>query len=332
MRSTATYQRPQRWRQLSQLLFLAWTAWAGIQFGLFVRHFETAGAPPLYLRPPSIEAFLPIGALVSLKHWLASGSIHPAHPAALVLFLTFVAMSILAKKSFCAWLCPVGTLSDWAWRLGRRLLGRNFQLWRPLDLMLRSLKYLLLLFFVKLILIDMPATALGGFLDSPYWAISDVKMLHFFTGPSTTTLVVVGLLVLVSLPLKNAWCRYLCPYGALLGLTSLLSPFKIRRQAADCNGCQRCSKACPADLPVDQKQLIRSAECTGCLSCLSHCPNGALAMTTPGRRWPPYVFPWTVLGLFALGIASGMLSGHWQTSLNYADYLRLIPLASRLGH
>lgn len=330
--SVPMLQSPQRWRQFSQLLFLIWTAWAGIQFGLFVRHFETAGATPLYLRPPSIEAFLPIGALVSLKHWLASGDIHPVHPAALVLFVTFVAMSALAKKSFCAWLCPVGTLSDWAWRLGRRVLGRNFELWRPLDLLLRSLKYLLLLFFVKLILIDMPAAALGGFLDAPYWAISDVKMLHFFTAPSTTTLVVVGLLVLASLPLKNAWCRYLCPYGALLGLTSLLSPFKIRRQAADCNGCKRCSRACPANLPVDRKAVIRSAECTGCLSCVSHCAPGALAMTPRGRRWPQVAFPLAVLGLFAAGVLSGMLSGHWQTSLDYGDYLRLIPMASRLGH
>jgi len=332
MPAITTFRRPHRWRQLSQLLFLAWTAWAGIQFGLFVRHFETAGTTPLYLRPPSIEAFLPIGALVSLKHWLASGNIHPVHPAALVLFLTFVGMSVLAKKSFCSWLCPVGTLSDWAWKAGRGLLGRNFLPWKPLDLMLRSLKYLLLLFFVKLILIDMPAAALGGFLDAPYWAISDVKMLHFFTGPSTTTLVVVGALLLASLAIKNAWCRYLCPYGALLGLASLLSPFKIRRQAAACNGCKRCSRACPASLPVDQKSVIRSAECTGCLSCISQCRSDALAMTPPGRRWPQFAFPLTVLGLFAIGVLSGMLSGHWQTNLDYADYLRLIPLASRLGH
>ncbi len=330
--SSRFFRTPQRWRELCQVMLLAWTAWAGIQFGLFVRHFETAGATPLYLRPPSIEAFLPIGALVSLKHWWASGSIHPVHPAALVLFLTFVGMSLLAKKSFCAWLCPVGTLSDWCWRLGRRLFRRNFDLWLPLDLLLRSLKYLLLLFFVKLILIDMPAPALAGFLDAPYWAISDVKMLHFFAAPSTTTLVVVGVLAVASLPLKNPWCRYLCPYGALLGLASLLSPFKVRRRAEACTGCRRCSRNCPASLPVHAKSVISSAECSGCLSCVSQCAPAALAMTPPGRPWPRWAFPLAVLGLFAGGVLAGMLGGHWQTSLGYQDYLQLIPLAPRLGH
>ena len=44
------------------------------------------------------------------------------------------------------------------------------------------------------------------------------------------------------------------------------------------------------------------------------------------------VFPATVVFLFAAGVGSGMLTGHWQTSLTYEDYRVLIPMAGMFGH
>jgi hypothetical protein len=39
-----------------------------------------------------------------------------------------------------------------------------------------------------------------------------------------------------------------------------------------------------------------------------------------------------VLLLFGGGVLSGMLGGHWQSSLGYEEYRQLIPLVERLGH
>lgn len=162
-----------------QWCFLFWVVGIGIRFGMFVNSVESGASTALVSRPPGVEGFLPIGALTSVKYLLVSGTIHPVHPAALVIFLAILLMSLLAKKSFCSWLCPVGTLSEGSHKLGRLLFGRNFRIWPWLDVMLRGIKYLLLLLFVKFILLDMSAEALGRFLDAPYWAVSDVKMLHF---------------------------------------------------------------------------------------------------------------------------------------------------------
>lgn len=323
------------WRLLVQWGFLAWCLFLGVQFALFVRHYASGGAPPAYLRPPGVEGFLPIGAMVSLKHWLLSGQLDPVHPAAVVIFVSVLIMSLLAKKSFCAWLCPVGTLSEALWKLGRRLTGRSFRLWTLPDALLRSLKYLLLLFFVKLIWFGMPLPALRGFLNSPYWAVSDVRMLRFFTAMSLTVALVLGVLVLLSLFLPNAWCRYLCPYGALLGTLSWLSPLKIGRDRKLCTACGVCARACPALLPVDRRTTVRSAECTGCQSCCDACPEpGALAMRLPfwRRPLPKGLFAVIALALFAAGIAGGMASGHWHTCLSDAQLRQLVPLADRLGH
>lgn len=322
------------WRTVIQWGFLAWVLYLGIRFGMFVSAFAGGGIPHVS-RPPGVEGFLPIGALASLKYWLATGEIHPVHPAALVIFLTAIAVSLLAKKAFCSWLCPVGTLSEGAWKLGRRLFGRNFHPWPWLDLLLRGVKYALLLFFVKLILVDMPAPALAGFLDSPYWAVSDVKMLRFFTDMSLTTAVILALLTGLSLVYRNFWCRYLCPYGALLGLASLVSPLKIRRDTAGCTGCRRCSAACPANLPVHARTRIASPECTACLSCVASCPErGVLRIGPPfwRRELSGWTFAAVVLLLFAGGIGTGMATGHWHGSLTAADYRQLIPLVSYLSH
>jgi polyferredoxin len=321
-------------RILVQWAFFAWIVYLGVRFWFFVRHFESGGTAAYMSRPPGVEGFLPIGALVSLKHWVTNGIIDHVHPAALVLFLTFVAMAFLARKSFCSWLCPVGTLSEGCWKLGGRIFGRNFKIWRPLDIVLRGLKYALLAFFVKIILIDMPAQAIGGFLQAPYWAISDVKMLHFFTNMSLTVMVVIGALVGLSLLYRNFWCRYLCPYGALLGLISLCSPMAVRRDPAACVGCSKCTRACPSRIDVEKKSTVINAECTGCLSCVSSCPTEALSMKPPFYRrfLPSWSFAVLVLALFFGGVGLGMLTGHWQTSLEYQDYMRLIPMARMMGH
>ncbi|MGV1098624.1 4Fe-4S binding protein [Thiovibrio sp. JS02] len=336
MRETALSGRIVTVRTVMQWCFLMFILAMGIRFAMFVRYIEgDAAVMPLAFRSPGLEGFLPIGALTSLKYWLVSGQIHPVHPAAPVIFLSICLMSLLAKKSFCSWLCPVGTLSEGGHKLGRRLLGRNFRIWPWLDVGLRGGKYLLLLFFVKIILLDMPYEALAGFLNSPYWAVSDIKMLYFFTRMSATTMVVLGVLTVLSHLYANFWCRYLCPYGALLGLASMFSPFKIRRDTAGCTGCRRCSAVCPSRLPVHASKVVHSPECTGCLTCVAACPEkDVLQMGLPFRRrpLPLAVYPAVALLLYAAGVGMGMVTGHWHTSLEIADYRKLVPLIMSLAH
>src|ERR1019366_8358252 len=161
-----------------------------------------------------------------------------------------------------------------------------------LDVPLRGLKYLLLGFFV-FVIGAMSAEAMVSFMYTPYGLVADVKMLNFFRDIGQTAAVVIALLVLLSMLVENFWCRYLCPYGALMGLVSLLSPIKIRRDADACNDCAKCAHACPSGLPVDRLMQIRSAECSACMACVEACPSqDALQFSlpprqaaTPAQRW-----------------------------------------------
>ena len=92
---------------------------------------------------------------------------------------------------------------------------------RWLDVPLRSLKYVLLGFFRWIIVVQMPAAAIRDWLLSDYWKIADLQMLGFFRHPPAPAIGVLGALAALSLVTRNFWCRYVCPYGALLGLASI---------------------------------------------------------------------------------------------------------------
>ncbi len=314
-------------RQWVQFAFLAVTLAIGIQFALFVH--QAAGTGSITIaRPPGVEGFLPIGALMGWKWLFVTGTWDPIHPASMVL-LGFSALLCLAlRKVFCSWLCPVGTLSEWLWRGGRAVLGRNFQLPRWLDLALRPLKYILLGFFVWVIL-HMDVRAIAGFLHSPYYKMSDVKMLHFFSHMSVLTAGILLLLITGSFFTRNFWCRFLCPYGALMGLLAFIGPTRIRRRADTCVDCGRCTRACPYHLPVDRKSSVSSAECTGCMDCVRACPvAGTLKLATGG----PKARGWTRKGLavalvlsFVGIVYTARITGHWQSRMSPAEFRQHLP-------
>jgi polyferredoxin len=323
----------QRVRYTLQGLFLLLNVALGFQFYLFVRHFESGGQSPAVTRPPGVEGWLPIAGLMNLKFLLVTGRIPDVHPAAMFLLISFLIISLVFRKAFCSWLCPIGTLSELLWKLGRRLFRWDLTLPRWADLPLRSLKYVLLGLFAYAVG-SMSAAALSAFLTSPYGLIADVKMLHFFRFLSSTALITLVSLALLSLLIKNFWCRYLCPYGALMGLVSLLSPARIRRDPDVCIDCSKCARACPAVLPVDRLATVRSAECTGCLECVAICPAaGALELSLPNRRRIPTWALATGIAVVFLGtVGIAKLSGHWDTHLPNDVYHRLITRINDFTH
>lgn len=320
-------------RRSIQFAFLALNIWIALQFYFFVRQFETNGASTVS-RPAGIEGWLPIAGLMNLKYFLVTGHVPLIHPAAMVLLASFLAGSLLFRKSFCGWLCPVGTISEYLWKLGRQTFRRNFRLPRWLDISLRGLKYVLLALFAFAV-ISMPARALVEFLQSPYGIVADVKMLNFFRFMGITAALVLAVVALASVFVQNFWCRYLCPYGALTGLVSLLSPLRIRRDPVKCIDCAKCAKACPSRLPVDVLMQIRSAECLGCMECVAVCPaEGALAMAlTPTRRpVPAWVIGAGAVGIFLTFVLAAKLTGHWDSPVSNDVYRELIPHAREFSH
>jgi polyferredoxin len=288
-------------------------------------------------RPAGVEGWLPIEGLMQLKYFLVTGNVPQVHAAGFFLFLPFLIISFVFRKSFCSWLCPVGTVSEYLWKLGRSTFRRNLQLPRWADIALRLLKYVLLSFFAYAVM-SMSAASIAEFLGSRYALIVDVRMLNFFRYLGGTTAFVLLGILLASIFVQNFWCRYLCPYGAFLGLVSLLSPTRITRKPETCIDCAKCAKACPSALPVDKLVQIRSAECTGCLECVAVCPaKDTLIMSVPvGLRKRRAIPAWSMaagIAIIFFGLVGyAKFAGHWNTDLPKQVYLQLVPKANEQQH
>ncbi len=328
-------RRVMQWATAAVVIVIGW------RFTLWVSA-HLAGRNPSVSRPAGVEGFLPIDAMLALRHWLTSRVIDPVHPAGLAIFMGICIMSLVVARSFCSHMCPVGLLSELAGRLGIRLTGRSLKLPSWLDVPLRSIRFLLLGFFVWAVWFAMTPHQVEAFLNSPYARVVDAKMWLFFAHPSRTTIAVLGVLLVGSVFVRDLWCRYLCPYGALLGLLGRLAPFKVNRDNKFCTDCRACTRACPAQLAVHSLNRVASIECTACQDCVAACPvPGCLAVGPPrGVGRTKWLRPARAMvlagGLYLAVIGVFWMTGHWQTSVTETEYQRRLreidePLYTHVG-
>ncbi len=319
-------------RRTTQLAVVALVLLAAWEFAAFVEALR-AGQPAAALaRPPVVEGFLPIAAIVALRGLLATGQFDPVHPAGLTLLLATLATAWLFRRSLCSWVCPLGTLSEALGGLGRKLLGRNLAVPRWADIGLLVVKYAVFAFAFKVFFL-MPTDQALAFLRTPYYAVSDIKMFDLFARIGGVGLGVIGGLMVLSLLIRSFWCRYLCPYGALLGVLGLFSPVALVRNGETCIHCHKCNRACPNSVDVERsrRSVVISAECTGCTRCAEVCPvPGTLRFRLLGfATLRPVVLSLAFLAVFFGAVVWAKTSAHWESSLDARQLYRLDVVMSR---
>ena len=334
---TRNKEKPvQKFRFIVQTAFVLVCIWIGIEMFLFVHYLESGGTTNFYHRPPGVDGFLPISSMMSFYLFVTTGQIHPAHPAGMFIFLAIVLMSLVVGKSFCSWLCPIGFISELIGDFGQKIFKRKIRLPKFLDYPLRSLKYLLLGFLLYSVFFLMSTLAVKSFLNSPYNIVSDIKMYYFFAEISKFALIIISTLFLLSIVIRNFWCRYLCPYGALLGLLNFLSPTKIKRNPVSCIDCGLCNKACPSFIKVDKVKTVLSDECTSCFNCIDVCPVAdtlELKSVLPvkkkiNKRYAAIA----IVSIFLIVTAIGIFSGNWDNKISKEEYLIHYKYMNSYGH
>ena len=109
--------RSQQVRQTVQVAFLALNVWIAIDFLVWTHYFETQGQSR-YIDRPGRRRWMASHCRVDEPEVLPLTHHVPAvHPSAMVLVGIFLLSSLLLKKTFCSWLCPVGTISEALWKL-----------------------------------------------------------------------------------------------------------------------------------------------------------------------------------------------------------------------
>ncbi|MBQ0933505.1 quinol dehydrogenase ferredoxin subunit NapH [Ideonella sp. 4Y16] len=281
MKRAATVQRPgaaavqdkgwlaaHRWwllRRLTQLALLALFL-AGPWLGVWIVKGNLSSSLTL--------GVLPLTDPFVLAQTLASRHV-PELSALVGAGIVIAFYALVGGRTFCAWVCPVGVVTDTAAWLRRRLhIGTG-----------RAPRGALRHWLLGAVLL---ASALAGL---PAWeAVNPVSMtqraLVFGGGIAWGITAAVFLFDLLVAP--RGWCGHVCPQGALYALIGQASLLRVSaRHSSRCNDCADCYAVCPEPqvIPIALKgkggasPVILDAACTHCGRCIDVCGPDVFTLT-----------------------------------------------------
>ncbi len=250
-----------------------------------------------------VSRLLEIDPLVALSTALSTGYVYRyLFWAVLILGIT-----LLFGRVFCNWICPYGTLHQffgWLFNINGAPKRIDQNRYRPIQF----LKYTILV--VMLIMSAMGALQIGLLdpivimyrglatvfapaIDMGLSAASDSTGLTFLDklkfAPGVAHRIFVGSfwigVLFFALAAANIWyprffCRLLCPLGALLGVISRFSIYRINRDVHKCTDCNLCLTRCEG--AADPQSQVRKSECFSCMNCIDDCPEDALSFSMVG--------------------------------------------------
>lgn len=205
----------------------------------------------------------------------AHGSIAPN----LLLGMLFVGVVywIVGGRTFCAWACPYGLLSEWGellhrWLVKKHLITRRRRL-------TTKIKYVFTAGFL-----------LSSFLTG-YLVFGHLNVVGLLSRFLIYGLVESGSLILLALAIEvfyspRFWCRAVCPCGAVYGLLNPISVIRIEADRSHCDKCGACTQNCHAPEALatvfaakDGKVFLSSTDCTMCARCIDACTRDALSFS-----------------------------------------------------
>jgi polyferredoxin/formate hydrogenlyase subunit 6/NADH:ubiquinone oxidoreductase subunit I len=260
---------------------------------------------------PWTDLFFRLNPLAALSAMLAARAWIPR----LALALITVALTLVFGRVWCGWICPLGTVLEWA------RFPRAHERAPSLSNRWRTVKYVLLFVILAaalfgnltLMLVDpiaiLTRTASTAVLPALNYAVSGVERALYpvpvfrppinlieraLRGPvlpwvqyAFAANVAIALLFALVLGLnaiaERFWCRYLCPLGGLLALLSKVALIErvVGTKRQPCNRCGHCDDACPmGTIEPERGYESDPGECTVCYDCLVACPQNGV-----GFRW-----------------------------------------------
>ena len=220
---------------------------------------------------------IPLADPYTVAQVLMSGFVLGADVLLGALIITFFYM-IVGGRGFCAWVCPINMVTDFANWLRRKLkLDSEEVNYRFIK---RSARYWILV----LGLIVSAIVGVAAFeVFSPITIMQRGIVFGFGMGAS----VVLAIFLFDLFGVKNGWCGHLCPLGAAYAIIGSQSLIRVKHDHEACTNCMDCKVVCPENevLHMINKSSISvtDAACTNCGRCIDVCHDDALGFGI--RSW-----------------------------------------------
>ena len=225
---------------------------------------------------PAAAGACPLGAI---QNALASAD----HRAGWYVLGILLLYGVILGRTICGWLCPLGLIQELLNKVPTIKLRKS-----PVTRALTWLKYLLLAVFVAAIPlwyalrhgIPLPGfckyicpagTFEGaiGLLSNPANA-PKFSMLGLLLTRKFVIMLAIGLLCVFC---YRAFCRFICPLGAIYGLFNRFTIVGVKVDAHRCNHCGACVRGCGMDV-----RHVGDRECIQCGKCMASCSQGAISI------------------------------------------------------
>ena len=187
---------------------------------------------------------------------------------------TLLLFGLFFGRFICGFLCPFGFLQELLYKIPGRKLMKN-----KITRALTCLKYVILVVFAVIIPVFFlvpgfckyicPAGTLEGGL--PLTAIQEPlrKLAGFLF---TWKVLLLVLIVAACVFCFRAFCRFLCPLGAIYSFFNPVAFFGIRVDEKTCINCGACTGGCKMDV-----KKVCDRECIHCGECINRCPVSAIS-------------------------------------------------------
>lgn len=188
----------------------------------------------------------------------------------IIVLVAIIPITIFFGRFFCGWFCAFGSFNDFIYMISSKVFKTKFKVNRKLDVILKLLKYFILVFIVFLIWTK------GNTLfdnSSPWDAFAQITnfpkaIINYFIGFVLLAFITVG-----AIYIERFFCRYLCPLGAMFTIISKFRKIKIDKHTEKCGKCRVCTNNCAMGINIYKMEQVSSGECINCLKCIDVCPR-----------------------------------------------------------